>query len=81
MMSIKLLVHQRKDPLKWGLRVITFYYALTAGILALFIVVEGHGIPTIEKQGAGQVTGIILGVFFGVWILSALFFLPYFYAK
>lgn len=101
MMSIKLLVHQRKDPLKAAIRVISFYYGkitfelivrhipsdllitgLTAGILALFVVISGgHGIPTIEEQGAGQVIGIVLGVFFGISALSAIFPLPYFYRK
>lgn len=82
MMSIRVLVHSQKDPLKAALRVITFYYGLTAGILALFIVISGgHGIPTLEEMGAGQAVGIILGVFFGVWALSAVFFLPYYYRK
>nr|OQO15725.1 hypothetical protein B0A51_17867 [Rachicladosporium sp. CCFEE 5018] len=82
MMSIKLLVHSRKDPMQAALRVITFYYGLTAGILALFIVVSGgHGIPTLEQMGAGEAIGIVLGVFFGVWALSALFFLPYYHRK
>jgi hypothetical protein len=36
-LSIKYLVLKRSDPLKWGLRLIPFYAALTGGILALFI--------------------------------------------
>ncbi|GAB7361395.1 hypothetical protein MBLNU230_g1448t1 [Neophaeotheca triangularis] len=81
MMSIKVLVHQRRDPLKAAMRVITFYYGLTAGILALFIVISGgHGIPALEDM-KGEAAGIILGVFFGVWALSAIFFLPYYYRK
>lgn len=82
MMSIRVLVHGRKDPLNAALQMITFYYALTAGILALFFVVSGgHGYPTLEELGAGKAVGIVLGVFFGVWIFSALFFLPYYYRK
>lgn len=81
-MSIKLLVHSRSDPLKWALRVLPFYYALTAGILALFVVISGgHGIPTLEKMGAGEAIGIILGTFAGVFIIATLFFLPYYHAK
>ncbi|KAF2458833.1 phosphate transporter [Lineolata rhizophorae] len=82
MMSINVLVHWRSNPLKAALRVITFYYGLTAGILTLFILISGgHGIPSIEEQGAGQVVGIVLGVFFGIWLLSAIFFLPYYYRR
>lgn len=81
-LSIRYLVHNRSDPLKWALRVIPFYYAITAGILALFIVVEGsHGIPSLEEMGAGKACGIVIGVFAGVWIVSAVFFVPYYYRK
>jgi len=82
MLSIRVLVHSRKDPLKAALRAIPFYYALTAGILALFIIMDGgHGIPTPEKMGPGKAIGIVLGVFGGVWLVSAVFLVPYFYAK
>ncbi|KAG9252920.1 phosphate transporter [Emericellopsis atlantica] len=82
MLSIRLLVHDRKNPMKMALYVLPFYYALTAGILSLFIIMDGgHGIPTPEEMGTGKVCGIILGVFAGVWIISAVFFIPYFHAK
>jgi hypothetical protein len=62
--SIRLLVHSREDPMKWALRVLPFYYAITAAILALFIVVSGgHGIPKLEVLGAGKAWGIVIGVF------------------
>lgn len=77
-----MLVHSRADPMKWALRVLPFYYALTAGILALFIVISGgHGIPTLEQMGPGEAVGIVLGVFFGVMAISALFFVPYYHQK
>lgn len=82
MLSIRLLVHSRADPLKAALRVISFYYALTAAVLTLFIVISGgHGIPSLDEMGASKVIGIILGVFFGVLAFSFLFFTPFFYAK
>lgn len=78
--SIRLLVHSREDPMKWALRVIPFYYAITAAILALFIVISGgHGIPKLEDLGAGKACGIIIGVFAGVWVISAIFFIPYYW--
>lgn len=80
--SIQILVHSRSDPLKWAIRVIPIYYALTAGILTLFIVISGgHGIPTLEEMGSGEAVGIVLGVFFGILLISAVFFLPYYYRK
>ena len=80
--TIRFLVHSRKDPLKAALYCIPIYYGLTAGILTLFIVVSGgNGIPKLQDMGAGKATGIILGVFFGVVLISILFFLPYYYRK
>ena len=68
--------------MKWALRVISIYYALTAGILTLFIVISGgHGLPTLEQMGPGEAIGIILGVFVAVWVISVLFFLPYYWRK
>ncbi|KAJ6189110.1 hypothetical protein N7519_004018 [Penicillium mononematosum] len=65
--SIRLLVHSREDPMKWALR-------------ALFIVVSGgHGIPKLEDLGAGKACGIVIGVFAGVWVISAVFFVPYYW--
>lgn len=82
MLSIRFFVHSRKDPLKAAIIAIPFYYAATAAILALFIVISGgHGIPTIDEMGTGMVCGIVFGVFAGVWLISVLFFVPYFRAK
>lgn len=81
-MTIRFVVFSRSDPMKWALRVIPFYYALTAGILVLFIVVEGsNGIPSLEEMGAGKACGIIIGVFAGVWLIGAIFFVPYYHRK
>jgi phosphate/sulfate permease len=64
------------------MRVIPIYYALTASILTLFIVVSGgHGVPTLEQMSTGKAIGIILGVFFAVMVFSAIFFVPYYYRK
>lgn len=76
--TIKFLILRREDPLKWGLRLIPFYTALTAGILGLFIVISGtHSIPSLNKLGTKAV-GIILGVFGGALLLAYLFAMPYF---
>ncbi|KAF5236251.1 hypothetical protein FANTH_11365 [Fusarium anthophilum] len=82
MLSIRVFVHDRKDPMKAALFALPFYYSITAAILSLFIIMDGgHGIPTPEQMGAGEACGIILGVFGGVWIISTVFFVPYFHAK
>lgn len=77
-LTIKFGVHNRKDPLKWGMRLIPFYLAFTAGVLALFIIDELPNGQSLEEMGAGKAIGIILGVFFGMLAIAYIFFVPYF---
>ena len=76
--TVKYSVLDRKDPFKWALRLIPFYLAGTAAILALFIVIEAPTAPSLEEFGAGKAVGIILGVFFGCLLIAYVFFMPYF---
>lgn len=80
-LTVKYLVLERKDPLKWGLRLIPWYLAFTAGVLALFILDELPNGESFEEMGAGKVTGIILGVAGGVLAFSYIFFVPYFHRR
>lgn len=75
--TVKYSVLERKDSFKWGMRLIPFYFATTAAILALFIVVEAPTAPSLEEFGAGNAAGIILGVFFGVLLIAYVFFIPF----
>ena len=80
-LTLKFLVLERKDPLKWGLRLIPWYLAFTAGVLALFILDELPNAESFEEMGAGKTTGIILGVAVGVLAIAYLFFVPYFHRR
>jgi phosphate/sulfate permease len=80
-LTVKFLVLERKDPLKWGMRLIPWYLAFTAGVLALFIIDELPSSESLEEMGAGKVTGIILGVSAGVLAFSYIFFVPYFHRR
>lgn len=79
--SLKYSVLERKDPMKWAMRLIPFYLALTSAILALFIVVEAPTAPSLGEFSAGNAVGIILGVFFGVLAIGYIFFVPYFHRR
>ncbi|KAL4947723.1 phosphate transporter [Aspergillus filifer] len=79
--TVKYSVLERDDPLKWGLRMIPWYIALTGGILALFITIEAPTAPSLEEFGAGRATGIILGCFFGCLFVGYVFFMPYFHRR
>ncbi|KAF3009665.1 hypothetical protein E8E13_008093 [Curvularia kusanoi] len=75
--TVKYAVLEREDSFKWGLRLIPWYFAATGAILALFIVIETPTAPSLEEFGAGKAAGIIVGVFFGVLVISYIFFMPY----
>lgn len=76
--TLKYAVLERKESFKWAMRLIPFYLAFTATMLALFVVVEAPTAPSLEEFGAGKAVGIILGVFFGVLLIAYVFFMPYF---
>ncbi|EXJ59320.1 PiT family inorganic phosphate transporter [Cladophialophora psammophila CBS 110553] len=75
---VKYSVLEQKESFKWAMRLIPFYFATTAAILALFIVVEAPTAPSLEEFGAGKAVGIILGVWAGVLLIAYVFFMPYF---
>ncbi|OAX84054.1 hypothetical protein ACJ72_01589 [Emergomyces africanus] len=79
--TIKYSVLERRDPLKWAMRLIPYYLSITAAILALFIIVELPGGQSYEEFGVGKMCGIVLGVFFGCLAFSYAFFLPYFHRR
>jgi solute carrier family 20 (sodium-dependent phosphate transporter) len=79
--TVKYSVLERTEPLKWAMKLIPFYLAFTAAMLALFIVVEAPTAPSLEEFGAGKASGIILGVFFGVLLIAYVFFMPYFHRR
>ncbi|KAK5312926.1 hypothetical protein LTR70_007921 [Exophiala xenobiotica] len=78
--TLKFAVLERKDSFKWAMRLIPFYFALTAGLLALFITIEAPG-SDLDALGAGVAAGIILGVFFFALIVCYIFFIPFFERK
>lgn len=79
--TIKHRILAREDAFKWALRLIPVYLAFTASMLALFMVVEAPGSPSLEDIGAGPASGAVLGVFFGSLLSAYIFFKPYFWRR
>lgn len=79
--TVKYLVLERENSFEWAMRVIPFYLAFTAAVLALFIVIEAPTLDSLEELGAGRAVGIILGVFFGMLLIAYVFFMPYFHRR
>ncbi|KAF4547603.1 Phosphate transporter-like protein 2 [Elsinoe fawcettii] len=79
--TVKYAVLEREDSFKWATRLIPVYFATTASILALFIVVEAPTAPSLEEFGAGKAVGIILGVWAGVLAFTYIFMMPYLHRR
>lgn len=80
-LTVKYAVLERKEPLKWGLRLVPWYFAFTAGSLALFIISELPNGESLEEMAPEKSVGIILGVSVGVLAISYIFFVPYFHRR
>ena len=78
--TLKYAVLERRDSFKWAIRLIPFYLAFTASVLALFIAVEAPSAPDLSEV-AGPIAGSIVAVFFGVLIIAYVFFIPFFKRK
>ena len=78
--TLKYGILERQESFKWALRLIPFYLAFTAAVLALFLAVEIPGAPDLGEV-AGEIAGSVLAVFFGVLIIAYVFFMPYFNRK
>lgn len=78
---IKYTVHRRADPVKWAVWTSPFFFLIAGTICALSIVYKGSPNLGLDKKPAWYIASVTLGVGFGLFVLSGLFFLPYVHAK
>ncbi|KAJ4287589.1 hypothetical protein N0V90_012292 [Kalmusia sp. IMI 367209] len=80
-MLIKVVVHMRRDPVKWGVYTAPFFFLVAGTICTLSVVYKGSPKLGLNKKPAWYVLSVTLGTGFGVALLSAIFFVPYVYTK
>lgn len=80
-MLIKLVVHIRRNPVKWAVYTSPFFFLIASTICTLSVVYKGSPKLGLSKKPAWYIVSVTLGVGFGMFLLSALFFVPYLYAK
>ncbi|KAK3669824.1 hypothetical protein LTR78_010282 [Recurvomyces mirabilis] len=73
--TLKYGILERKNSLKWAFHLLPVYIAGTCLILAAFLAVEST--DGFEDFSAGELAGLILGIFFGVLALTYMFFIPF----
>ncbi|KAK3331341.1 putative sodium/phosphate symporter [Apodospora peruviana] len=78
---IKLVVHIRKNPVRWAVYSSPFFFLIAGTICTLSIIYKGSPNLGMNKKPAWYVAAVTMGTGGGVAILSAIFFVPYVHAK
>lgn len=78
---IKYTVHKRADPVKWAVWTSPFFFLIAGTVCTLSIVYKGSPNLGLDKKAPWYIASVTLGVGFGLFVLSGLFFLPYVHAK
>lgn len=80
-MLIKVIVHMRKNPVPWAVFSSPFWFLVAATVCTLSIVYKGSPNLGLSKKPAWYIAAVTLGTGGGVFVLSALFFLPFVHAR
>ncbi|KAI1343886.1 phosphate transporter [Xylariaceae sp. FL0016] len=80
-MLIKLVVHLRKNPVKWAVYTSPFFFLIAGTICTLSIVYKGSPNLGLSEKPASYIAAVTMGTGGGLALLSALFFLPFVHAK
>ncbi|KAF7590680.1 hypothetical protein BBP40_002572 [Aspergillus hancockii] len=80
-MLIKVIVHMRKNPVPWAVYTSPFWFLIAATICTLSIVYKGSPNLGLNKKPGWYIAAVTLGTGGGVAVLSAIFFVPFVYAR
>ena len=80
-MLIKLVVHMRKNPVPWAVYSSPFFFLIAGTICTLSIVYKGSPNLGLSKKPGWYIAAVTLSCGGGLAILSAIFFVPFVYAK
>ncbi|RAH59459.1 sodium/phosphate symporter [Aspergillus piperis CBS 112811] len=80
-MLIKLVVLIRKNPIPWAVYSSPFFFLIAATICTLSIVYKGSPSLGLSKKPSWYIAAVTMGTGGGVMLLSAIFFVPFVYAR
>ncbi|TKX27131.1 phosphate transporter family protein [Elsinoe australis] len=78
---IKYVVHVRKNPVPWAVYTVPLWFLIAGTVCTLSIVYKGSPNLGLNKKPPGFIAGVTMGTAGAVALLSAIFFVPYIYAK
>lgn len=80
-MLVKLVVHMRKNPVPWAVWTSPFFFLIAGTVCTLSIVYKGSPNLKLNAKPAWYIASVTVGCGVGLFLLSALFFVPYVHAK
>jgi sodium-dependent phosphate transporter len=80
-MLIKVVVHLRKNPVPWAVYTAPFWFLIAGTICTLSVVYKGSPNLGLNKKPAWYIAAVTMGTGSGVCVLSAIFFVPFIYAR
>src|SRR5688572_28642462 len=80
-MLIKLVVHLRTNPVPWAVWTSPFFFLIAGTICTLSVVYKGSPRLGLADKPAWYIASVTLGVGFGLFVLAAIFFVPFVHCK
>ena len=78
---IKFVVHIRKNPVPWAIFTAPFFFLIAGTVCTLSVVYKGSPNLKLNKKPPSYIAGVTVGVGAALFVLSAVFFVPWLYAK
>ena len=80
-MLIKVVVHMRKNPVKWSIATAPAFFLIAGTICTLSVVYKGSPRLGLNKKPGSYIAGVTVGTGAALAALSAIFFVPFLYAR
>ncbi|OAA55219.1 Phosphate transporter [Niveomyces insectorum RCEF 264] len=80
-MLIKLVVHIRKNPVRWAVWTSPFFFLIAGTICTLSIVYKGSPSLGLASKPPWYIAAVTMGVGGGLFVLSWIFFVPYLHTR
>ena len=78
---VKFVVHMRRNPVPWAVFTAPFFFLIAGTVCTLSVVYKGSPKLKLNKKPPSYIAGVTLGVGGGLFVLSAIFFVPFLYAR
>lgn len=80
-MLIKCVVHLRRNPIPWAVWTAPFFFLIAGTVCTLSIVYKGSPNLGLSKKSPEYIVSVTMGTGGGICLLSAVFFVPFLYAR